>query len=52
VHVRAGEPLYLKAAPGQEDDRAVLADLTEQVMDAITALLPDDVRNATSPDAS
>ena len=43
VHARVGEPMHLK---GDADDPTVLRDLTQQVMDAISALLPDDVRNA------
>jgi putative phosphoserine phosphatase/1-acylglycerol-3-phosphate O-acyltransferase len=45
VYARVGEPIYLKASPGDEEDEATLAALTQQVMDAISDLLPDDVRN-------
>ncbi len=49
VHARAGEPMYLKAPEGREGDKEILEDLTRQVMDAISALLPEEVRNPPPP---
>jgi putative phosphoserine phosphatase/1-acylglycerol-3-phosphate O-acyltransferase len=49
VYARVGEPLYLKAEPGREDDKDVLAELTQQVMDAISALLPEEIRTPPEP---
>jgi putative phosphoserine phosphatase/1-acylglycerol-3-phosphate O-acyltransferase len=43
VHAKVGEPIYLK---GEDDE---LPNLTQQVMDAISALLPDEIRNAPPP---
>jgi putative phosphoserine phosphatase/1-acylglycerol-3-phosphate O-acyltransferase len=48
VHAKVGEPLHLKGDP---DDPASLRDLAQQVMDAISSLLPDEVRNARPPSA-
>jgi putative phosphoserine phosphatase/1-acylglycerol-3-phosphate O-acyltransferase len=51
VHARVGEAITLKAAPGDEDSSPVLHALTQQVMDAICDLLPDEVRNPPAPTA-
>jgi hypothetical protein len=47
VHVKVGEPMQLKLPAG--DESAAYRELTQQVMDAISALLPDDVRNPRRP---
>jgi putative phosphoserine phosphatase/1-acylglycerol-3-phosphate O-acyltransferase len=49
MYAAVGEPLILKAPGGQEDDPATLRRLTNEVMDAICALLPDEVRNPGEP---
>jgi putative phosphoserine phosphatase/1-acylglycerol-3-phosphate O-acyltransferase len=49
VYARVGEPIYLKAPVGEEDSKEVLDRLTQQVMDRIGGLLPDEVRNAEPP---
>lgn len=49
VRVRVGEPLFLKAPAGREDDKETLDGLVQQVMDRIASLLPDEVRSARPP---
>jgi putative phosphoserine phosphatase/1-acylglycerol-3-phosphate O-acyltransferase len=49
VHAKVGEPIYLKAPAGADDDSASLHELTQQVMDRISSLLPDAVRNPPPP---
>jgi putative phosphoserine phosphatase/1-acylglycerol-3-phosphate O-acyltransferase len=49
VRARVGEPMYLKGEMGAEDEKDRLHDLTQQVMDAISDLLPDEVRNPSPP---
>ena len=44
VHARVGEPMWLKAPAGEEEDKALLDALATQVMDRISELLPDEVR--------
>lgn len=44
VSARIGEPLWLKASEGEEDDERLLDALTQQIMGRIAELLPDDVR--------
>ena len=46
VHAKVGEPMVLK---GDSSDPAVVKDLTQQVMDAISSLLPDLVRKPPKP---
>jgi putative phosphoserine phosphatase / 1-acylglycerol-3-phosphate O-acyltransferase len=49
VLARVGEPIYLKAPPGDEENKETLDRLTQQVMDRISDLLPDEVRNPEPP---
>jgi putative phosphoserine phosphatase / 1-acylglycerol-3-phosphate O-acyltransferase len=51
VHARIGEPIYLKVPGGDEDDLATLEASTQEVMDRIAELLPEDVREQASPSA-
>jgi putative phosphoserine phosphatase/1-acylglycerol-3-phosphate O-acyltransferase len=51
VYAKVGEPVYLKLAPGQTEDSAALHELTQQVMDRISDLLPEAVRNPPPPTA-
>jgi putative phosphoserine phosphatase/1-acylglycerol-3-phosphate O-acyltransferase len=50
VHVKVGEPMQLKL-PAGADESVAYRELTQQVMDAISALLPDEVRNPKRPTA-
>ena len=43
VHVKVGEPLHVKL-PAGADDSAAYRELTQQVMDRISALLPEEIR--------
>jgi putative phosphoserine phosphatase/1-acylglycerol-3-phosphate O-acyltransferase len=51
VHAKVGEQIYLKAPAGAEDDSAALHELTQRVMERISSLLPDEVRNPPHPTA-
>jgi putative phosphoserine phosphatase/1-acylglycerol-3-phosphate O-acyltransferase len=51
VYMKVGEPMHLKLPPGSEDDAAAYHELADQVMEAIAALLPDEVRNPPRPTA-
>lgn len=51
VYAKVGEPMYLKLPAGREEDAAVFHELTDQVMDRISSLLPAEVRNPPSPTA-
>jgi putative phosphoserine phosphatase/1-acylglycerol-3-phosphate O-acyltransferase len=49
VYARVGEPLWLKAPEGEEESKPLLDALAAQVMERISALLPDDVRHPSPP---
>lgn len=49
VHARVGEPMFLEAPEGSEDDPPTLDRLTREIMAAIQAMLPEAVRNPPSP---
>jgi putative phosphoserine phosphatase/1-acylglycerol-3-phosphate O-acyltransferase len=49
VYARVGEPIYLKAPPGEEENKPTLDRLAQEVMDGISELLPDDVRTPEPP---
>ena len=49
VYARVGEPLWLKAPDGDEENKALLDSLTAQVMDRISEMLPPDVRTPGPP---
>ncbi|HVL80458.1 MAG TPA: HAD-IB family hydrolase [Actinomycetota bacterium] len=50
VHARVGEPYHLSAPGGRTNDKQLLHELTEQVMESIASLLPDDVRHPAPPE--
>lgn len=49
VFARAGEPVAIAGSASDANDDAVVAERTQQVMDAIAALLPDEVREPAPP---
>ncbi len=51
VYARVGEPLYLKVPSGSEEDLPALEASTQAVMDRISELLPDGVRDHGAPSA-
>jgi putative phosphoserine phosphatase/1-acylglycerol-3-phosphate O-acyltransferase len=48
VHAKVGEPMQLKL-PAGADESTAYHELTQQVMDKISALLPEEVRNVQRP---
>ena len=51
VSARIGEPLWLKASEGEEEDERLFDTLTRHVMERIAELLPNDVRAPAQPTA-
>jgi putative phosphoserine phosphatase/1-acylglycerol-3-phosphate O-acyltransferase len=51
VYAKVGEPMYLKVPPGQTAGSVAYHELTQRVLDRITELLPDAVRNPAPPTA-
>jgi putative phosphoserine phosphatase/1-acylglycerol-3-phosphate O-acyltransferase len=51
VYARIGEPMYLKAPSGGEEDDAALEAATQDVMDRIAELMPEEVRVHAPPSA-
>lgn len=49
VYAKVGEPIYLKLPPGGNESSATFHELTQRVMDRISQLLPEEVRNAPPP---
>lgn len=49
VHARVGEPIFLKAPAGKEDDKETLDGLVRQLMERIAGMLPEEVRSARPP---
>lgn len=49
VYAKVGEPIHLKIPADGEASSAELHELADQVMERITALLPDEVRNPGPP---
>ena len=49
VYAKVGEPIYLKLPPGADDDSSAYHELADELMERITALLPDQVRNPPPP---
>ena len=49
VYAKVGEPMYLKLPPGQTENSAVYHELTQQVMERIRDLLPEEVRDPAPP---
>jgi putative phosphoserine phosphatase/1-acylglycerol-3-phosphate O-acyltransferase len=46
VHARVGEPIWLKAAAGEEESKPMLDASARQVMERISEMLPAEVREA------
>jgi putative phosphoserine phosphatase / 1-acylglycerol-3-phosphate O-acyltransferase len=51
VYARIGEPMYLKVPSGDEEDDSALEAATQEVMDRIAELLPEELRVQASPSA-
>jgi hypothetical protein len=49
VYAKVGEPMYLKLPAGRKEGSAAYHELTQQVMDRISDLLPVEVRNPPTP---
>ncbi len=49
VYAKVGEPMYLKLPPGRPETSATFHELTNQVLDRISELLPESVRNPAPP---
>src|SRR5207244_3367285 len=50
VHAKVGEPMHLKA-PGGADESAAYHELTQEVMDRVSSMLPDEIRTPPAPTA-
>lgn len=51
VYAKVGEPMYLKLPAGVTPDSVAYHELTQQVMDRIAQLLPEEVRDPATPTA-
>jgi len=51
VYAKVGEPMYLKLPAGTKEGSVAYHELTQQVMDRIAQLLPEEVRNPPPPTA-
>lgn len=49
VYAKVGQPFVLKIPPDREDNAATYHQLAQEVMDRISALLPEEVRNPPEP---
>jgi hypothetical protein len=49
VYAKVGEPMSLKIQPGREMNAATYHQLAQEVMDRISSLLPEEVRNPPEP---
>lgn len=49
VYAKVGEPMYLKLPPDRKESSTAYHELTNQVLERITELLPETVRNPAPP---